>query len=342
MPRISVIVPVYNAEPYIHRCVDSILAQTCTDFELILVDDGSPDNCGAICDEYAKKDSRIHVIHQANGGVSLARNAGLDWVFDNSSSEYVAFIDSDDWIHPKYFEILIKVAAETGADGITINNYWTDQEIQSEPYQLDSITYQIFDAEYIQKNLYSLIFDSRYKDIITCGLYGIYRRNCFRECRFLSSIKIGEDLLMMGELNSSINKVAHVDLPLYYYFTGNASATRSEFSTSHITYLYASYALIQLAKQKRIDSQACFEYRYFFDYTDLALKAKNEASLWQAFSSHHFSFKRSIGMLLKNKYMGIDDKVLAIGMALHLPIWSKIAGKYESKRIERLNHLLES
>lgn len=79
MPIISVIVPVYNVEPYLRQCVDSILAQTFTDFELILVDDGSPDNCGAICDEYAEKDRRIHVIHQANGGLSAARNAGLDW-----------------------------------------------------------------------------------------------------------------------------------------------------------------------------------------------------------------------------------------------------------------------
>lgn len=94
MPTISVIVPVYKVEKYIHRCVDSILAQTFTDFELILVDDGSPDNCGAICDEYAKKDSRIKVIHKENGGLSSARNAGID----AAGGMYIMFCDSDDYV----------------------------------------------------------------------------------------------------------------------------------------------------------------------------------------------------------------------------------------------------
>ena len=96
--KVSAIVPVYNVEKYIYRCVDSILNQTFSDFELILVDDGSPDNCPQICDEYAKKDSRIKVIHKENGGLSSARNAGLDI----ASGEWISFIDSDDWIHKDY------------------------------------------------------------------------------------------------------------------------------------------------------------------------------------------------------------------------------------------------
>ena len=87
MPTISVIVPVYKVEKYIHRCVDSILGQSYADFELILVDDGSPDNSGAICDDYAAKDSRVRVIHKENGGLSAARNTGIDWVFDHSDSQ---------------------------------------------------------------------------------------------------------------------------------------------------------------------------------------------------------------------------------------------------------------
>lgn len=110
MAKITVIVPVYKVEAYIHRCVDSILAQTFTDFELILVDDGSPDNCGKICDEYAEKDKRIFVIHKKNGGLSDARNAGIDWSFANSDSDYFAFVDSDDSIHPKFLERLYNAA----------------------------------------------------------------------------------------------------------------------------------------------------------------------------------------------------------------------------------------
>lgn len=107
MTKISVIVPVYKVEPYLRRCVDSILAQTYRDFELILVDDGSPDNCGKICDEYARQDSRVVVIHQENAGLSAARNAGLDWMEKNSGSQWVSFIDSDDWVAPTYLEKLM-------------------------------------------------------------------------------------------------------------------------------------------------------------------------------------------------------------------------------------------
>ena len=110
MPQISVIVPVYKVEDCLNRCVDSILKQSFSDFELILIDDGSPDQCGAICDEYAKKDNRIVVIHQNNGGLSAARNAGIDWAFANSQSEWLTFIDSDDWVHPEYLERLLNAA----------------------------------------------------------------------------------------------------------------------------------------------------------------------------------------------------------------------------------------
>lgn len=112
MKKISFIVPVYGVEKYIHQCVDSILDQTFRDFELILVDDGSPDNCGRICDEYANKDSRIIVIHKQNAGVSAARNTGIE----HASGEWAYFVDSDDWIEPDAAEKLYHDAIRTGAD----------------------------------------------------------------------------------------------------------------------------------------------------------------------------------------------------------------------------------
>ena len=108
MPEVSIIVPVYKVEPYLHRCVDSILAQTFSDFELILVDDGSPDNCPAICDEYAEKDDRIHVIHQENGGLSAARNAGMA----AARGKYYLFCDSDDYVSPYWCEAMYSASVE--------------------------------------------------------------------------------------------------------------------------------------------------------------------------------------------------------------------------------------
>ena len=104
LPLISVIVPVYKVEPYLRRCIDSIRNQTYTNLEIILVDDGSPDNCGHICDEYAQKDKRILVIHQENGGLSAARNSGLA----RCTGAYIGFVDSDDCIHPEMYERLYK------------------------------------------------------------------------------------------------------------------------------------------------------------------------------------------------------------------------------------------
>lgn len=109
MSKISIIVPVYNAEKYLHRCVDSILAQTFTDFELLLINDGSKDSSGAICDEYAALDSRVRVFHKENGGVSSARNMGLD----NAKGEWITFVDSDDWIETNYLNQLCNIKTKS-------------------------------------------------------------------------------------------------------------------------------------------------------------------------------------------------------------------------------------
>ena len=112
MSTVSIIVPVYKVEDYIRECLDSILAQTYPYFELILVDDGSPDNCGRICDDYAKGDNRIKVVHKVNGGISSARNAGLEV----AKGEWIMHVDGDDWIEPDMIESLIEAAQITGAD----------------------------------------------------------------------------------------------------------------------------------------------------------------------------------------------------------------------------------
>lgn len=117
--KISVIVPVYKVEPYLRKCLDSIVNQTYRNLEIILVDDGSPDNCGAICDEYAAKDNRITVIHKENGGVSSARNAGLD----KASGDWIGWVDSDDWIELDMYEYLLKNAVEYRADIAVCSRY---------------------------------------------------------------------------------------------------------------------------------------------------------------------------------------------------------------------------
>ena len=114
-PLITIIVPVYNSEKTLHRCVDSILDQTYQNFEILLINDGSKDHSGDICDEYAKSDTRVRVFHKENKGVSAARNTGLD----NAKGAWVSFVDSDDWISSEYLNVLYKEAIVTNADVVT-------------------------------------------------------------------------------------------------------------------------------------------------------------------------------------------------------------------------------
>lgn len=138
-PKISVIVPVYKAEAYLHRCIDSILAQTFKDFELLLIDDGSPDRSGEICDEYARKDCRVKVHHKSNGGVSSARQYGLD----NAIGEYVIHADPDDWIDADMYEKMYDVAVENNADIVGCDFCIEYSELQMkilrQPFSNDSI-----------------------------------------------------------------------------------------------------------------------------------------------------------------------------------------------------------
>ena len=115
IPKVSIVVPMYGVEPFLNKCVDSLLAQSLHDIEIILVDDGSPDRCGEMCDEYAKRDKRVVVIHKSNGGLSDARNKGLDV----AKGDYVMFVDSDDWIELETCSIIIGLAVKYEVDVVS-------------------------------------------------------------------------------------------------------------------------------------------------------------------------------------------------------------------------------
>ena len=215
MPTISVIVPVYKVEKYIHRCVDSILGQTYADFELILVDDGSPDNCGTICDAYAARDSRVVVIHQENGGLSAARNAGIDWAFANSDSQWLSFIDSDDWVHPEYLARLLAAAEDSGVSVSICAYAQTDgQEPEIEP---ETLVPALWDTEefYVAHNVNATI---------ACGK--LYRRGCFDTIRYPLG-KLHEDEFTTYKILFRFPTVAVIPAPLYFYYTNPESITKS-------------------------------------------------------------------------------------------------------------------
>ena len=224
---ISVIVPVYKVEKYIHRCVDSILAQTFTDFELVLVDDGSPDNCGKICDEYALKDNRIHVIHKENGGLSDARNAGIDWALENSNSEWLTFIDSDDWVHPKYFEAMVR-AAQIYRTEIAICNY-IEAETFTDFESLPKLDICVANTEdfFVSKNT-----------VATVAWGKIYKKSYFQKTRYPFG-KLNEDEFVTYKLLFQNQKLAFVQNPMYFYFQNTSGIMNSTWNPKKLDALEA-------------------------------------------------------------------------------------------------------
>lgn len=208
--KISVIVPVYKVEPYLRKCLDSIVNQTHQNLEIILVDDGSPDNCGAICEEYAARDDRIRVIHKENGGVSSARNVGLDI----AEGDWIGFVDPDDWIELDMFEYLWKNAEEHEADVVACGMRKTGAGV-SLTFQYKET--QIFDRE---QALRELLGNTNMLPSC-CGK--LAKGTMWKDLRF-SEFQIGEDLLAMGQLLDRADKVICLPEIKYNYLTRPESA----------------------------------------------------------------------------------------------------------------------
>ena len=221
MAEISIIVPVYKVEKYIYRCVDSILKQSFNNYELILVDDGSPDNCGNICDDYSKKDKRIHVIHQTNQGLSAARNAGIVWAFSNSDSRWLTFIDSDDWIHPRYLAVLYNAANKFDTDVAIGNALWTSDGVLPDKIYDEPELWKI--REYYMKDPVNA----------TVAWGKLYKKECFSTIRYPVG-KIHEDEFVTYRILFEKEYVAVVDQPLYGYFWNTEGITKQRWSLKRL------------------------------------------------------------------------------------------------------------
>ena len=251
VPKISVIVPVYKVENYLHRCIDSILAQSYADFELLLIDDGSPDNSGQICDEYAGMDSRVRVFHKENGGVSTARNLGLD----NARGEWVYFSDADDELLPNAFEILTShidnriayvMAGYTMSDESGTNIYSIDIRKELVISKSDAITQMFHPNDYRYHGyLWNKLFD-----LAIIKQYNL---------QFAEDIYFNEDRLfnILYLLNIGNKECFYTMEPVYNYVVRDNSAMASlkksynpKFSTDLIAFLKA-LQMLELLKDKK-------------------------------------------------------------------------------------------
>ena len=241
---ISIIVPVYKTERFLNACIASILAQTFTDFELILVDDGSPDGCPALCDAAAAKDSRIRVIHQKNRGLSGARNAGLD----AAEGEWIAFVDSDDTITPDFCAKLYHAAQETGAQMVVCNYRQVDEALTPIREQYLHVRREVLTPEQALEHStllpYMVVWNK------------LYHRSIFAQLRFAEG-KLNEDTLLIAYAYEKAEKIANIPDAMYLYRKVAGSIVNSKVTLRNLDRVEANYVVFECARRHGVTGSLC-------------------------------------------------------------------------------------
>lgn len=229
---ISVIIPIYNVEKYLDKCIRSVVEQTYKNLEIILVDDGSPDQCGTICDKWAEKDKRIRVIHKTNGGLSDARNAGLNAAIGS----YIGFVDGDDYIHPQMYQKLYEKLKEYSAD-LAICGYDKVDE------HSDGIIRNVRLPSEGLIGKTDAIMNICYKGTFVVVWNKLYKRKLFNDLRFIYG-KVSEDLFIMYELFHKCARIVSVSENYYYYVQTPNSIMRREKTVSHLDVVEGYYRML--------------------------------------------------------------------------------------------------
>ena len=265
MALISVISPVYNTEKLLPRCLDSILSQSFQNFELILVNDGSKDNSGNLCEDYAAKDRRIHVIHQNNSGVSAARNAALDWVMEKSDSKWILFVDSDDWVHPQIMETLLNLAmtyqVKVSACGFleTSDGTFVVKEEQLQP--------ELWDAKE---------FYYRQPMLGTVPWGKLYAKECFADIRYPVGMYFDDEFVTYRILLAQ-EKIPMVTAPMYGYYINPEGLTKRPWTIRRLDVWKAYEEQIEFFKKLGDERLLRFRYREYIDNSYAQLVAAQSA-----------------------------------------------------------------
>lgn len=225
MPKVSIIVPVYKVEKYLECCVNSLRKQTLKDIEIILVDDGSPDNCPVICDELAKADNRIRVVHKENGGVCSARNAGLD----AATGEYTAFVDSDDYIDSCMYEKMLEKAEKNHCDLVMcdcLKEFQDHSELYTHEIRAGYYSRTQLEQEYFPHLL--IMEHVEYPATISNWLL-LFRRELAEGTRYLTGVRYSEDLLFGAELMYRASSFFYMKGEIYYHYRMNPQSATHKF-----------------------------------------------------------------------------------------------------------------
>lgn len=320
-PIISIIVPVYNVEQYIAKCLASIQAQTFSNFEAILVDDGSPDNCGKICDAFAATDTRFRVIHQVNGGLSNARNSGLSV----AKGKYIGFVDSDDSIAPDMYEKLYNEAIRTGAD-IVICDHFRVEEGKNVPRNSFAKN-QIFN----NRDLMHKLADDELTSYIWCKLY---KKELFEETKFIEEHNF-EDLAIFHELVHRAKKIAYLHDCLYYYFI-NPKGLVVNLTTKNEYDRFLAWHRRKVFLQKYYPDMVGLTYDYLINcgaraYWLCAYREKDELA-----RKVRVMLKAESAKLLKSPVVRIKNKIRLLEVMLKINLYKFYIPKAIRKGIEKI------
>lgn len=259
---ISVIVPIYNVENYLRRCLDSILAQSYKDYELILVDDGSTDNSGKICDEYAKKNKKIIVIHKPNGGLSDARNTGIK----KAKGEFITYVDSDDWIHKDFLKNLYEIISINNADMAVggVNFVYENQEENKENTEITINVYSGLEA--LERMLRGILADHGSS---ACGI--LYKAELSKKYDFPYK-RYHEDDFTTFKYYIDSKKVAVSSQKMYFYLQRNNSIMHRKFGKSSVDELDAADSLYEGCSKLGIKYAKAAEVKKFGNYDQVFLE----------------------------------------------------------------------
>lgn len=254
MAQISVMMAAYNTEAYIGRALDSILSQTFSDFDVIVVDDGSTDATGAIIDGYSVRDSRVHVMHQNNSGTCIARNNCLDWVCQNSDSQWITFVDSDDWLHPETLERMLKAAQENSVR-ICACGY---QETTGEPPVVlpEDLVPQVWNTmEYYQSYYVNAI-------MACCKLY---HKSCYTNVRHPVNNYHFDDEFVTYRVLYGEERMVFIPAPLYAYYINASGLTKRAWNPSFLDAWVAYEEQIRFFREKGEKQLVSFRYRGYLE-----------------------------------------------------------------------------
>ncbi len=308
---VSIVIPVYNVEAFLPQCIDSVLAQTHKNIEIILVDDGSPDGCGGICDDYAARFENIRVVHKENGGLSSARNAGIAI----ATGTYIGFVDSDDFISESMFRSLLEAAVTHNAQIVSCGRYLTDE------------TGNIIGQAYTRPAPAHYATEDAMKEILTSGQLDVavwdklFLTELFQGISFPVG-QINEDAAIIFQLLEKADQIVHIGTPMYHYRCRSGSITKSGYKPNKLQALeHAQQIQSFLAQEHPGLMPFCKQYIAYTCCHQLSLLLKDRKAT-QAYRTHYKQYirqlDRTILPLIRNKNISRVWKLRGIMMVLRL------------------------